>query len=418
MANNTFDSKLDRMHYLMNYNNSLNENHEQSSNVEFYAQGADGKVYGILRENSKYVIKKTTPGNEKISESYDYLTDFMHRSQDSYSNYNDATKHLELKLMSLNEAYGKKCKTSTVNFNKHQESLKTLTEDARKELNRMHQIFENSNNIGKTVIEDPEGKAKETCPTCAGDPYTSKDNSGLKTDSLFGKDLQYSEVEKPSQQGEPFGDETGKPESDGEAVANKVNEGEEIVGVEDEEEVEPVGDTEEELDDAEIEELLNQLDGDDANEQPIDELDEEKINLQDLDDYIEGVDDEPVKKAPRKMRYKKGDDEANVAECGNLPLKRLAESICKTLGIKDTARVEKMVNEEALMIAPIDKANIGYGKKIGDGKPFGKVVPASMSATKKTAGDPKKQGDPFDEIVNVISDSICNCLQEASKKKN
>ena len=60
--------------------------------------------------------------------------------------------------MSLNEAYGKKSDVSTVDFKRGEKVLANLTEEARKELDRMNQIYENSCKIGRDCIGDPESK--------------------------------------------------------------------------------------------------------------------------------------------------------------------------------------------------------------------------------------------------------------------
>ena len=45
-----FDDQLSRMSYLMEYRMPSNE---VPSNIEYHANGADGKVYGILKEGTK-----------------------------------------------------------------------------------------------------------------------------------------------------------------------------------------------------------------------------------------------------------------------------------------------------------------------------------------------------------------------------
>lgn len=159
---NKYDEQLNRMLFLMEDKNAPVA--KKSSRIEYHANGADGKVYGILKEGTKYYIKETENGKENIAESYEYIGGFNNRRENEYKSYNDATKHLELKLMSLNEATGKHEKTSTVDFNRSEKVFTNLTESARKELDRMHQIFENSCSIGSGCAchEDPESKGKST----------------------------------------------------------------------------------------------------------------------------------------------------------------------------------------------------------------------------------------------------------------
>lgn len=168
-----YDDQLARMNYLMEFKNQPKE---VRSNIEYHANGADGKVYGILKEGTKYYIKTTENGKENIAESYEYINGFVNRRENEFKSYNDATKHLELKLMSLNEAYGKKQDVSTVDLKRNDKAFANLTEEARKELDRMHQIFENSCKIGKDCSCDPEskGKASPDNTTKNNDPFSKK----------------------------------------------------------------------------------------------------------------------------------------------------------------------------------------------------------------------------------------------------
>lgn len=159
---NKYDKQLNRMLSLMEDKNAPTA--KKSSSIEYHANGADGKVYGIIKEGTKYYIKETESGKENLSESYDYIGGFNNRRENEFKSYNEATKHLELKLMSLNEAAGKHEDVSTVDFKRGEKTFANLTEAARKELDRMQQIFENSCCIGKGCAyhEDPESKGKST----------------------------------------------------------------------------------------------------------------------------------------------------------------------------------------------------------------------------------------------------------------
>ena len=140
-----YDDQVNRMLALME---DSNKPKKVSSNLWYHANGADGKVYGIVKEGAKFYIKRTENGKENLVESYEYLNGFVNRREQEYKSYNDATKHLELKLMSLNEAYGKKGDVSTVDFKRNEKALSFLTEEARKELDRMKSfIKQNEYNI-------------------------------------------------------------------------------------------------------------------------------------------------------------------------------------------------------------------------------------------------------------------------------
>lgn len=183
-----FDEQLSRMEFLMGYRMPVNES--KNSNIEYHTNGADGKVYGIIREGTKFYIKTTVPGKENLFESYDYINGFNERKATEYKSYNEASKQLELRLMSLNEAYGVRTDVSTVDFNRNAKVLSTLTEEARKELNRLTQIMENSVNIGiKDNIGDhgdseTKGTSKGSDTVKNNKPFDEKTNEKLDKDSV------------------------------------------------------------------------------------------------------------------------------------------------------------------------------------------------------------------------------------------
>lgn len=184
MAN--YDKSLDRMMYLMNYDNSLNESKKTNTGIEYHRTGADGKEYGIIKEGLKYYIKTSTPEKQNIAESYEYIGGYNYRNQNGYNSYNEATKQLELKLIALNESYGKHEDISIANLNKTKEAMSMLTESARKELDRMHSIFENSfiskDNIGNHGNPEGKGTATGSNTTKNNAPFEEKATATLDKD--------------------------------------------------------------------------------------------------------------------------------------------------------------------------------------------------------------------------------------------
>lgn len=246
-----YDDQLERMNFLMGYKVPVKESR---SNIEYHANGADGKVYGILKEGTKYYIKQTESGKENIAESYDYIGGFVNKRDNEFTDYNKATKQLELKLMSLNEAYGKKEKTSTFDAKRTEKAFMNLTEEARKELDRMNEIFENSMNIGKNNVGDPESKGKSTAEQTEknNDPFNDKvtpdmDYKGSKGDvkgSTEGdevsreeanKDLQSDKMKSANSNLDADGNDKNAKDAhddlDGEGVADKKPSGGKVVKV-------------------------------------------------------------------------------------------------------------------------------------------------------------------------------------------
>lgn len=181
-----YDEQLQRMMNLMNYDNSLNESKKTSNGIEYHTTAADGKEYGIIKEGRYYYLKTTTPDKKNIAESYDYLNGFNRRGETRYNSYNEATKQLELRIMGINESYGKHEDISIANLNKTQEAMSILTEDTRKELDRMHAIFENSfiskDNIGNHGNPEGKGSATGANTTKNNTPFEDKAEAKLDKD--------------------------------------------------------------------------------------------------------------------------------------------------------------------------------------------------------------------------------------------
>lgn len=181
-----YDEQLNRMMSLMNYDNSLNESKKTNNGIEYHITAADGREYGIIKEGRYYYLKTTTPEKKNISESYDYLNGFNRRGETRYNSYNEATKQLELRIMNINESYGKHEDISIANLNKTQEAMSILTEDTRKELDRMHTIFENSfiskDNIGNHGNPEGKGSATGANTTKNNAPFEDKAEAKLDKD--------------------------------------------------------------------------------------------------------------------------------------------------------------------------------------------------------------------------------------------
>jgi hypothetical protein len=84
----------------------VNEN-TKTSVVELTKIGPDGKVYGIVRENHEYYIKVTNPKENLVTEDFQYIGGLQNKKSEAYPSYAKAIKQLNLKFLSLNEAYNK-----------------------------------------------------------------------------------------------------------------------------------------------------------------------------------------------------------------------------------------------------------------------------------------------------------------------
>lgn len=210
MAN--FEEQIKRMKDLMG-TNSLNERKGSSTNIEYSIEGADGKVYGIIKENTKYYIKTSTKGNEKIAESYDYIGGFCNRKNYEYNSYTNALKQLELKLMSLNEAYDKHYKTELLDPFKKEELVIEGTEKMKTEIARQRQIMSNAEliitegDIGFKNTGVPEAPKTSSFDPSIGEPFSDKASATLD------KDLKAT-ASNPEKQGIPFEEEENVTDED------------------------------------------------------------------------------------------------------------------------------------------------------------------------------------------------------------
>ena len=84
----------------------INEDVKKSA-VELTKMGPDGKVYAIVRENHEYYIKTTNKTNNLVVEDFNYIGGLQNKKSEVYPSYAKAIKHLNLKFLSINEAYGK-----------------------------------------------------------------------------------------------------------------------------------------------------------------------------------------------------------------------------------------------------------------------------------------------------------------------
>ena len=184
--------KLSRMKAMMAYGLQTENKNCQYCSVEQSKVAADGKMYGVVREGVKYYLKVSEKTQNPLKEDFDYIGGFRNRKNHEYDSCAKAMKQLELKLMSINEAYGKHNGIIIESWDpskKEQLSVES-TEKMRREINRQREIMGNAkqihenkgsyckvtgdcgatqkNNIKKTS----DGKGEPTGN--GGDPFTEK----------------------------------------------------------------------------------------------------------------------------------------------------------------------------------------------------------------------------------------------------
>lgn len=236
MAN--FNNQLQRMKSLMTYG-AVNENKESNNGaMEYHAIGADGKSYGIIRENQKFYIKVAPKSKEMMVEAYEYIGGFNNKKGYEYQSYNNALKNFELKMISLKESYSPKVNIeSLTEFELDGEVMTEGTKKMMSEIARQRQIM---NNAAAILNENSTISCKNTGVPEAPKTTSFNDKIGKPFEIAAKAELDgdfKKTSESPEKQGEPFGD-TEKPETEKDAeyvpsgsVANQKPKGGKVVKV-------------------------------------------------------------------------------------------------------------------------------------------------------------------------------------------
>lgn len=212
------EDQLSRIKHLMGYGMLVNESNNRKGSFEHHSIASDGKAYGIFRECSKYYIKSAPAEKENLAEAYDYIGGWNNRKDYEYESYANALKHFDLKMMSINEAYGAKSNAVTLDPSKKGDVIIEGTEKFKSELARQREIMFNTNVIireGSYVgVGDPE---RVSGNNDADKPYTQKGEAKLD------KDMPKA-TGKPESESDPYGDgkapEKGKDVKDSDVLSN------------------------------------------------------------------------------------------------------------------------------------------------------------------------------------------------------
>ena len=176
---NYYDEQVARMQQLINYGVKNESKKSQYTSVMNQKEGADGRIYGIVAEGTKYYIKSCPKGKESLTESFDYIGGFVNRKSCMYSSYADAVKDMDMRLMSLNEDYGKR--TVVNEMNRSYDFMDKSMNEMKEDIARHNQILENIDVIyqgGKGISDKntgvPEAPKTQEYNTKVGDPFEDK----------------------------------------------------------------------------------------------------------------------------------------------------------------------------------------------------------------------------------------------------
>ena len=168
----TTDEQISRMKALMGYGLQTESKKAPYSAVENQKLGADGKMYGIVREGTKYYIKSAPNKTNLVKEDFNYIGGFRNRKDFQYDSFADAQKNFDLKMMSIREAANKQdFNINSWDLDKKENVVVEATDSMKKEILRERQIMKNAMMIA-------EKKQKE-CPNgiCDTDIKNSQKNN-------------------------------------------------------------------------------------------------------------------------------------------------------------------------------------------------------------------------------------------------
>lgn len=198
--------ELERMKHLISYGVNEDAKHDDNTaKVEYMAKAADGQTYGIIKECNKFYIKVAPKKDTQvIAEDFDYIGGFMNRKENEYKTYTIASKQLDLKLMSINEAYNNKVKVNQYKETQESDWQINETKEMRNEINRFNQIM---NNVNYILAEDKGGfTMNHTLPEApASNPSDKKVNSPFTDTAVAKGDKDFKETETNHEKaGKPF----------------------------------------------------------------------------------------------------------------------------------------------------------------------------------------------------------------------
>lgn len=186
---------LDRMKAMMTYGLQTESKKQEFSGLEYSREAADGKMYGIVREGTKYYIKVSNKKNNVVKENFDYIGGFRNRKDYEYNSYANALKNFEMKMASINESRGnREPLIESWNPDKKEQLTVEATNRMKQEIARQREIMGNARMIqeGKgckvnsecAATQKPNMKAGKAATGKAvntnGDPYTEKAASEFK----------------------------------------------------------------------------------------------------------------------------------------------------------------------------------------------------------------------------------------------
>lgn len=208
--------QLNRMKSLMNYGLKTEGKQVQYSSVEYQKLGADGKVYGIVREGAKYYIKEAP--NKKggiVKENFNYIGGFRNRKNNEYSNFALAQKQFDLKMMSIKEAVNNPTfDIESWNLDQKENTLNEASDKMKAELLRERQIMKNATKIAESCKGSVCPIEKEIAASQKNNIKTEKPKTGDAKTAVDGEKPELPKEMTESTEPLAWHDSKGDPKND------------------------------------------------------------------------------------------------------------------------------------------------------------------------------------------------------------
>ena len=99
--------KHNRLIELMGIKKTVNESKKAVNNEDYIIHAADGKSYGIFRENKNFFVKYSNKHTENPND-FEYIGGLVRKTKELHESYSEAFKRLNVMIGDINQKYGVK----------------------------------------------------------------------------------------------------------------------------------------------------------------------------------------------------------------------------------------------------------------------------------------------------------------------
>ena len=99
--------KHNRLIELMGIKKTVNESKKSVNSEDYIIHAADGKSYGIFRENKNFFVKYANKHTEDVND-FEYIGGLVRKTKELHESYSEAFKRLNVMISDINQKYGVK----------------------------------------------------------------------------------------------------------------------------------------------------------------------------------------------------------------------------------------------------------------------------------------------------------------------